>query len=244
MSEPRKRRPSGLFAFLMVGLAAVIIVLLVRSQTGTAFGLANQDFARMAYLAAILVFLASALAGRALRPGEITKAILGWGGVFILAVGIYSYRGELAGVGGRLLGALAPGIPLSGRLAGAADGNSVVIVRAPDGHFAVRGSVDGKPITFLVDTGASFVTLTHDDATMLGINADGLDYSVPIRTANGPMSAAATRIDRLAIGPIERRDIRALVAPNNALDQSLLGMTFLDTLTSYAISGDRLVMTP
>jgi len=58
------------------------------------------------------------------------------------------------------------------------------------------------------------------------------------------MIAAAVTIDRLAVGPIERRNLKALVAPEGVLDQSLLGMTFLDTLSGYSISGDRLVLTP
>ena len=58
------------------------------------------------------------------------------------------------------------------------------------------------------------------------------------------MSAASVVINRLAIGAIERRDVKALVAPRGALEQGLLGMSFLDTLDSYAISGDRLVLMP
>jgi aspartyl protease family protein len=120
----------------------------------------------------------------------------------------------------------------------------VSVYRAGDGHFAIRASVDDVPLTLLVDTGASFVTLTYDDAKQIGIDPDRLDYNVPIRTANGAMTAAGITIDRLTVGSIERRNVRALVAPRQSLEQSLLGMTFLNTLNSYAISGDRLVLTP
>jgi len=58
------------------------------------------------------------------------------------------------------------------------------------------------------------------------------------------MAAASVLLDRLTVGPIEQRNVRALVAPRGALDQSLLGMSFLDRLTSYAIAGDRLILTP
>ncbi len=243
MSKGGKRHRPSFVGFVLIGLAIVIIALIAGGRGGMTFGVKGQDFGRLVYLAALLVFIASGLIGRALKPGEIVRAIFGWTAIFLLAVGVYTYRVELAGVGGRLLGALAPGVPLSGQWAGA-EGKDVVVVRAPDGHFAVRGSVNDRPVTFLVDTGASFVTLAHDDASALGIDVDRLSYAMPIRTANGPMSAAAIRLDSLAIGPIERHDVRALVAPADALDQSLLGMTFLDTLASYAISGDRLMLTP
>jgi aspartyl protease family protein len=96
----------------------------------------------------------------------------------------------------------------------------------------------------LVDTGASFVTLTSADAAAIGVDTGGLRFSVPVQTANGMIHAAPVTIDKVAIGSIVRSDVPALVAPPKALDQSLLGMSFLDTLASYAISGDRLVLTP
>ena len=65
-----------------------------------------------------------------------------------------------------------------------------------------------------------------------------------IRTANGEIRAAEVTLDTLQVGPIERHGIAALVAPPNSLDQSLLGLSFLNTLKGYAVSGDRLVLTP
>jgi aspartyl protease family protein len=96
----------------------------------------------------------------------------------------------------------------------------------------------------MVDTGASFVTLTPADAKKVGIDPDRLSYSVPIRTANGLIQAAPVKLKTLSVGSITRHDVSALVSPGDALDQSLLGMTFLNTLDGYAISGDRMVLTP
>jgi aspartyl protease family protein len=96
----------------------------------------------------------------------------------------------------------------------------------------------------LVDTGASFVTLTPSDAAKVGIDPSGLAFNMPIRTANGLIQAADVTIDRLTVGSIERRNVRALVAPGDSLHESLLGMSFLNTLGGFAISGDRLVLSP
>ena len=161
-----------------------------------------------------------------------------------MLVGVYAYRDELAGVGGRLLGVLAPGMPISGRLAGEGDTTASSSSAPCDGHFAVRASVDDVPLPMMVDTGASFVTLTPADAAAVGIDPSTLDFAVPIRTANGMIQAAPITIDRITIGTIERRNVAALVAPPGTLDESLLGMSFLNTLAGYAISGDRLVLTP
>ncbi len=127
---------------------------------------------------------------------------------------------------------------------GEPESDSVVIIRAMDGHFAVHVSVDDVPLTMLFDTGASYVTLTLADAAAVGVDLAALKFAMPIRTANGIIQAAPITIDRLAIGTIERRDLKALVAQANSLDQSLLGMSFLDTLNGYGIAGDRLVLTP
>ncbi|MCB1490186.1 MAG: TIGR02281 family clan AA aspartic protease, partial [Bauldia sp.] len=62
--------------------------------------------------------------------------------------------------------------------------------------------------------------------------------------ANGVMTAAAITLHRMSVGPIEHRDIQALVAPHGSLEQSLLGLSFLNRLHGYSISGDRLILSP
>ncbi len=191
----------------------------------------------------VLVFVGSALLGRGLGIGDIVRAAFGWLAILLVIVGAYAYRSELTAVGARLVGVLVPGIPIAGRLAGEA-GNAVVIDRSIDGHFAIRAHIDKVPATLMLDTGASFVTLTPADAAKIGVDTSSLRFTTPIRTANGLIQAAPIVIDTLAVGSIERHRVPALVAPPDSLDQSLLGMSFLNTLSGYAVSGDRLVLTP
>ncbi len=245
MTTPRPRgRLPFLFWVLMALLALIVLALFVNNDAGTIFGMANGDFAQVGYLVVLLIFVGSALLGRGLRAHEVVRSIVGWFIILVALVTAYGYRTELTAVGGRFLGVLAPGLPVAGRLAGEPDADSVVITRAMDGHFAVRANVDDVPLTFLFDTGASYVTLTLSDAAAVGVNIDALDFALPIRTANGVIQAAPITIERLAIGTIERHGLKALVAQSNSLDQSLLGMSFLDTLNGYGIAGDRLVLTP
>jgi aspartyl protease family protein len=243
MSAPSRRRPQFVFWILLAAIVALAVALAARDADGTTLGLDNKDLAQLGYLVVILIFVGSALLGRGLGAGEIVRSTAGWLAVFLFLIGAYAYRTELTGVGARMLGVLAPGVPISGRLAGEAE-NAVVIARGMDGHFGVRAEVQGKPMTLMVDTGASFVTLTPKDAKAIGVDTSSLRFSMSIRTANGMIQAAPITIDRLAVGSIERRDVAALVAPPDSLDQSLLGMSFLNTLDGYAISGDRLVLTP
>jgi aspartyl protease family protein len=238
------RRPRFLFWFLIALVCLVVAALILQGDGSTLFGMKREEFAQVGYLAILLVFVGSALLGRNLGVGEIVRATAGWLGILLILVGAYAYRQELSVVGGRLLGVLAPGVPISGRLAGESDADSVVIIRAMDGHFGVRARIEDVPMMLLVDTGASFVTLTTTDAARIGVDTASLRFTLPIRTANGMIQTAPITIGKLDVGSIERHDVPALVAPSASLDQSLLGMSFLNTLHGYAISGDRLVLTP
>jgi aspartyl protease family protein len=238
------RRPQPLFWLLIVLLVIATSIVVLQGEDETTFGLERGEFASIAYLLILLVFVGSALLGRRLGAGEIVRAAAAWLGILLILIGAYAYRAELTGVGGRFLGVLVPGVPIPGSLAGNIDDASVMIVRSVGGHFAVRAEAGAVPLTLMVDTGASFVTLTTEDAARIGIDTNALQFRMPVRTANGIIEAAPITIETLAVGPIERRDVTALVAPQGSLDQSLLGMSFLNTLQGYAISGDRLVLTP
>jgi aspartyl protease family protein len=94
----------------------------------------------------------------------------------------------------------------------------------------------------IVDTGASSIVLRPEDARKAGIDPDTLTYRIPVMTANGRTVAARVLIDTVAIGPLDRTKVEALVARPGALTQSLLGMSFLSRLRSYEFSGDFLTL--
>jgi aspartyl protease family protein len=239
-----RRRPPLLLSLLLLGLAGALLVLILRHDAGTVMGMTTVDFSRLAVLVAVLIFVGAGVFVRTMRPAEILHSLAFWSMAIVVLVALHAFRDELAVVGGRVLGALAPGTPIVGRLTGESDGNAVVIMRSGEGHFGVHAEVNDQSMLLLVDTGATYVTLAESDAADIGIDVAALSFSVPIRTANGTIRAAATEVERIAIGPIERRNVPALVAPKHALDQSLLGLSFLDMLHGYAIRGDRLVLNP
>lgn len=244
MSEP-PRKPDSTLSRWLLGLAVVALVVLVGLYvTESGIGLSDIDLPRLVALVAILLFVGAGVFARPLGAGQIVRSMAVWALIILLVAGLYASRDELAGFAGRLLGSLAPGLPITGQLAGGSDGDSVAFVRASQGHFAVRAIVDDTPIVMLFDTGASFVTLTQRDALRAGIDPRMLEYNVPIRTANGMMTAASVVLDRISVGSIEQRDVRALVAPSHSLRESLLGLSFLNRISGYAIAGDRLILSP
>jgi len=104
---------------------------------------------------------------------------------------------------------------------------SMTIKRSDGGHFAVDARVDGRRIAFMVDTGASQITIRESDAARLGFHPRQSDYTVRISTANGEGRAALVELRLVEVGDIVVRDLRALVVPDNALNVNLLGMSFL-----------------
>ncbi len=94
----------------------------------------------------------------------------------------------------------------------------------------------------LVDTGASLVALSHEDAALLGIRVSQKDFTRRSSTANGVVETAPVRIKEIRIGDIVMRDVDAAVLPPRALNTSLLGMSFLKRLDGFEISKGRLLL--
>jgi aspartyl protease family protein len=122
-----------------------------------------------------------------------------------------------------------------------ANSRSLTIRAGADGHFAVDARVDGRRIAFVVDTGASQITLRESDAARLGLHPSPRDYRVRINTANGEGRAAVVELGMVEIGNIVVRDLRALVVPDQALSVNLLGMSFLSRVR-FAHERGRLVL--
>jgi aspartyl protease family protein len=104
---------------------------------------------------------------------------------------------------------------------------SLVVRASNGGHFAVDARVDGRRIPFMIDTGASQITIRESDAARLGFHPKERDYTIRINTANGVGRAAQVDLRMVEVGDIVVRDLPALVVPDNVLNVNLLGMTFM-----------------
>jgi aspartyl protease family protein len=219
-------------------LAVALAALLMTPRQSLLLGLNHQQFASAAIGAAILLWLI--LSGlRSARPSDVARlatAAMTWVLLFIALTGVYAYRFEASDIVGRIAGEFFPSEPQVGR------GGEVIVNRRLSGEFAIAGRVNGARVTFLFDTGASAVVLTAADARRAGVDASGLNFDVPVATANSEAMAAEVRLDQIAVGPIVMRNVPAMVARRGALDESLLGMSFLERLKSYTVERDRLVM--
>ncbi|EDM71289.1 hypothetical protein RAZWK3B_13749 [Roseobacter sp. AzwK-3b] len=188
------------------------------------------DYARLIYLVllggAILMWF---FAQNRASFGKLTQQALVWGLIFlgvIAAVGLWDDIRQTVRPTQTIL----------------AQDNRIELPRAPDGHYYLTAEINGTPVRFVVDTGASQIVLTRSDAARAGIDTAALAYIGRANTANGTVRTAPVRLDSIAIGPIRDTRVRAVVN-EGAMDHSLLGMEYLQTFSSVEIGGGKLVLT-
>ena len=186
----------------------------------------------LVYMVLMLVLVASSLVGMRLPIGKTLKMAAAWIGIFAAGFIIFSFRSEFMAVGSRLR-AEAVGTPIQA-------GEELRIPMAEDGHFWVDASVNGLEAPFLVDSGASFTTISRETADRAGV-VTGMRVAM-VETANGTVQMRRARADRFAVGAIQRSDFPIQV--NDHGDGNVLGMNFLSSLESWRVERNYLVLTP
>jgi aspartyl protease family protein len=220
--------------WILLAVLAGVLVLVVRNDEAFA-GLSQVDLSSLVVKIVLIVVIGSfALTLFRERFAAALQSTLIWVVIALsLAVG-YTYRFELQDVSERVLAELVPGHV-------ATRGHTVEIVRT-GGSFSIGAQVNGAHVPMALDTGASSVVLTQEDAKAAGLPLEVLAYTVNVDTANGRARAAPVTLDRLAVGGIIERSVPALIAQRGQLHTSLLGMSFLNRLESWEVRGDQLLM--
>ncbi len=124
------------------------------------------------------------------------------------------------------------------------DSGTIRIPMARDGHYWITLDVNGTPIVFMIDTGASHISLSYDAAEMAGLNPASLDYDQTFKTAGGLTQKAMINIDQISYQSIQMTNMVAAVSGQGQMDVSLLGMNFLNRLSGYNVSNRELIIRP
>ncbi len=229
------------FLWIIFGVIGIgLLLLLINHNTGETLGLPNDAFASTLYLGIWGVVVAAAVVGSGQRIGEMARNAVIWLMAILVLSTVYVYRFELRDVGLRLVSGLMPGTAVS-RVGD--DGSlEAVLTKGLGGHFQARVEVDGQSLNMMVDTGASTVALSYRDAERIGIDVDSLRFVQPVRTANGIAMAAPVTLPEVSVGGISRSNVRAGVLERGKLSESLLGMSYLGSLSSLQMTGDQLVL--
>ncbi|MGE4372768.1 MAG: TIGR02281 family clan AA aspartic protease [Xanthobacter sp.] len=235
-----RRGGDRLLLVLLLGLLVGLVLLVTHHKEGEIAGLGLDQFGQMVVLLSIAIFIGAGIwGGWHSRMMKSLKAALFWCLIAALLAVVYTYRDQMRAVGERVMGELVPGYVVS---SGTGPLEMVEITRSSGGGFSVHATINGASLTMLVDTGASSVVLTQDDAREAGLPLEFLTYDIPVDTANGRVRAAAVVLDNIIVGGIVERQVPALVSPPGALRSSLLGMSFLRRLDGFEFRGDRLIL--
>jgi aspartyl protease family protein len=119
---------------------------------------------------------------------------------------------------------------------------SISLPRDARGHFQAEGRIDGQRIGFMVDTGASVVALNETSAARFGLRPSRGDYNATVTTANGTIKAARMRLAMIDVGGLVVRDVDAMVLPDEALSENLLGLSFLSKLKRFEYANGKMVL--
>lgn len=185
------------------------------------------------YILMASMLVIGALMARRERFARAATMALAWVAIFAGGFVLFTFRDDLGWVAQRLR-AEATGAPVE-------QGEMIRIPMAIDGHFWVSGEINGAPVKFLIDSGATMTTIGSETAARTGVAiSPGRDQLV--RTGNGIVRVSSAYADRLAIGPIERDGMRLHVAQGE--DLNVLGMNFLSSLDRWGVEGRWLVLQP
>lgn len=152
-------------------------------------------------------------------------------------------RWALVGVAIVLIGATWGDIRLmfDGQASVSQDGAEITIPRSFDGHYYLTLEVNGNPVRFMVDTGATDIVLSREDAAKSGLDMSRLIFLGQAQTANGLVQTAPVRLETVGIGPLMDRNVRAVVN-GGELHGSLLGMGYLSRFGTIVIENGEMVL--
>ena len=232
-----KNCSSGKPMFQQPARLALLLPLLAACDTAGSTLNSTDTVMNIVYLGMIIVLVLGFGGWRDLGGiGQILKNIALIAALFLAIIVGYTFKDDLGGVYNRVRGELLPNRPISN---GAGE---VTLRRGDDNHFSVVANVNGNPINFLVDTGASQVVIPHEEAGRLGFDMENLKFIQRVSTANGTTFAAPIRIRSLQVGDIVVNDVPGAISSPGDLDEGLLGLTFLDRLSRYSVEGDTLTL--
>ncbi len=178
------------------------------------------------FLVLVIIAMLLQMGGRNLHRSLQNASI--WALIFVGAI-------AAAGLWEDISGDLVP------RQASFASEGRVEVPRSFDGHYYLTLEINGNPVNFVVDTGATEIVLRKEDAALVGLDPNTLQYFGRANTANGEVRTALVRLDQVSVGGIGDRNVPAYVNDGD-LFQSLLGMSYLSRWDTLQIEDNKLVL--
>jgi aspartyl protease family protein len=196
--------------------------------------MSGDEISYAIYLGALLIFVGSyvLISGQGRVPMLIKQAA-SWTMIFLVVAAGFGFWEQY-----KTSEATSPQKPKLVQLNNAGE---VEIPRSFDGHYYVTVVMNSTPVEFVVDTGASDIVLSKEDATRIGIDLDALRFTGTAYSANGAVATATARIATVTMGPFVDSDVRVSVN-GGEMQGSLLGMSYLSRFSKVSIEGQKLIL--
>jgi aspartyl protease family protein len=182
-----------------------------------------------------ILLLVSSLAARRLPLGYVAKAGLAWIAIFATLFAIFSFRFEFIGIWERVKA------DISGTAGQNISGEAIELRRQDDGHYWLMVDINGKPVRFMLDSGATMTAINATTASEVGVEADG--YPIILSTANGRITAKRGVVRSLSVGPHSIENHQVVVSERFG-DVNVLGMNFLNSMQSWRVEANMMVLQP
>ncbi len=184
-----------------------------------------------------LVLVASALFSRRMGLGEVIRSVLGWIAIFAIFIVAFSYKSELTAVWHKV----------TGELTGANDqkvvGGTLKIRQSADGHYWADAEVNGTPVRFLIDSGATTTAINLNTAQASNVEIHDSSFPTYLNTANGMVEAQRGTVETLRVGPMMALDLPVVVADAFG-DSNVIGMNFLSEMKSWRVENGEMILEP
>jgi aspartyl protease family protein len=184
-----------------------------------------------------VLLLISSLAARRLPMGQVGKMLLAWIAIFAALFAIFSFRFEFQAIWERVKSDFA------GTANQNVSGETIEIKRDDDGHYWLLVELNGNPVRFMIDSGATTTAINADTAAETKIEVDSGGYPVIISTANGRVTAQRGVVQSMKVGPHKLLDHNVVVSKSFG-ETNVLGMNFLDSMQSWKVEGNIMTLQP
>ena len=198
--------------------------------------MSGDDTAEFIYIAAILIFVASAFMVRRVPIGQGLKMFAGWIIIFLAAFIAFQMKDDVIGFANQVMA------ERRAESTGLQVGENLMIKPSLDGHYWVDAEINGTPARFLVDTGATTTSISVATARRAGIEASSRIPAM-VNTANGTVLVTRGRAERLKVGHILREDVGVHISEGFG-ETNVLGMNFLSSLSGWGVERNRLILKP
>ena len=194
-----------------------------------------EDGPSLIWGVACILLLVSSLAARRLPLTYIAKAALAWIAIFAALFAIFSFRFEFISIWERVKA------DISGTAGQSISGEAIELRRQDDGHYWIMVDINGKPVRFMVDSGATMTAINATTAKEAGVEANG--YPIILSTANGRVAAKRATVLSLVVGP-HKIENHPVVVSESFGDVNLLGMNFLNDMQSWRVEANKMFLIP